>query len=795
MGDDLNILLSAMLDEPKSASNINKQIQEIQKKLKEINITLNVADIDKSLNDILDGIEKKTKRNSKLKVEFKSLDKTISDIKSLSKNLDSVFNDLQKIGKVKSLNQLYDNNGSVKGFTVQLESVKNGLKEISTYNVLGNFKKDIGEWEYGLKKVSSKITEVINKSNNIGKTKAKTNPMSGLQKAIDETVKAYKNGTLDIESYIKKMQSMIYDKNSNGTQYKNAFNSIPEKERITYVNNLNNALNKLSSNNVKQINEQKTLNSLQKQLNDISYKYEGFSNTNVSNGLQSQIDTLRTLNPQTNEYRLLLAEVKKQLQEYKNETINVANAEKNRISQQQTIANLQNKLNNVNGSNGSKLVSSASISEAQAMIDKLNGMTAGTVNYQNATKQATDAVNNLVRQGQQLNSVNVILRTMSQLFMLGSPIMIANRALREMMTTVNELNHSMTEIRLVSGMSYESVLKLRDGYNELGKTIGATTKQVMDSAIEFTRQGRSIAETQELLSSAIMGAKLSGTATADMTEYLTSAINGYSVSAKDAITVIDKLVAVDNSSASSMSELSIAMSRTAKSAQLAGVDISELIGYIGTISSVTRKSSETIGESLKTIFSRYQNVQLGKWDEDGIVASDVRKAMSAVNIEIMKTEDTFRDFSDVLNELSGKWDTLSQAEQSAVATAMAGVRQRENFLVLMDNMAMATDLTTTAMDSNGLAMDRYNIYLESTEAKLNTFKATLEGVWSNTLNSDTVNNLIEMATSVLQLVDNMGGLVPVLATVGTALASIKNVGGAKCCPHNTPTPIYFLCEV
>ena len=149
----------------------------------------------------------------------------------------------------------------------------------------------------------------------------------------------------------------------------------------------------------------------------------------------------------------------------------------------------------------------------------------------------------------------------------------------------------------------------------------------------------------------------------------------------------------------------------------------------------------------------------------------------------MATEDTFKGFSEVVGELTGKWKDLSDVEKSAVSNAFAGIRQRENFLVLMDNMSMATELTANSLDSNGLAMDRYNIYLESTEAKLSTLKTTLEETFIKTLNSDTVNSIIEMSTSILELSNRVGGLIPVLTGVGVIIAGFKNVGGAKCCPQ------------
>ena len=84
---------------------------------------------------------------------------------------------------------------------------------------------------------------------------------------------------------------------------------------------------------------------------------------------------------------------------------------------------------------------------------------------------------------------------------------------------------------------------------------------------------------------------------AEATKYLTSALKGYGMEAKDAINIVDKLTAVDMESAVSAGGIAEAMSRTASSAKIAGVEMDKLIGYISTVSEVTQKSEATIGES------------------------------------------------------------------------------------------------------------------------------------------------------------------------------------------------------
>jgi len=706
MNDELNIVISAMLDE-KSIENINSQIDNISKQLKPLSFSFAEGDFNNSLSDILNNF-------------IKATDKISSN------------------------------------------------------------------WSKALEGMGKKVDEVNKKVGDIGKNENKSiDSKTGLQNTLDKTILAYKEGLIEIEDYIEKLSSLMYKDDSSYTEN---FDNLPEKKRIEYIDKLTKALDDVSKSDDKALI---SLNNQKIKIEELASVYEKFKtqyssskfyDEGQSNDIATQIEGLKTLDPLTAQYSVSLATVSSQMKLYQ-QSVKDAISEDDKLAKALNDKELAIKRVNdkIQSLEGNKFVNSDQINRVKQMTSGLGGMTAGSTQLRNALKNTTYEVNSLVQKANSLNTLSTGLKTIGQLFMIASPVMLANKVLREMVSTVNELNKSMTDIRVVTGMSYDSVIKLRDGYNELGKSIGATTKQVMDSAIEFIRQGRSVADTNTLVQASVMGAKLAGIETASMTEYLTSAVNGYKVEAKEATSVIDKLIAVDNSAATSMSELSTAMARTANSAKMAGVDMDALLGYIGTISSVTRRSAETIGESMKTIFARYSNIKLGQFVDDGTVASDVRKALGAVNIELMATEDTFRDFSDVIDELSGKWGVLTAVERSAVATAVAGVRQRENFLVLMENMSMATDLTSKSLESNGLAIDRYGIYLGSTESKLNTLKATLEGVFNKTLGSDSLHLLIEAGTHILQITENLGGLVPVVGGLGLAIASIKKVGGAKCC--------------
>lgn len=84
----------------------------------------------------------------------------------------------------------------------------------------------------------------------------------------------------------------------------------------------------------------------------------------------------------------------------------------------------------------------------------------------------------------------------------------------------------------------------------------------------------------------------------------------------------------------------------------------------------------------KTIFARFGNIKAGKFidDETGESLNDIAKVLSQFGIALYNAEGNMNDVGNILSTLANKWDKLNDTERNALATAIAGVRQRENFL-------------------------------------------------------------------------------------------------------------------
>ena len=138
------------------------------------------------------------------------------------------------------------------------------------------------------------------------------------------------------------------------------------------------------------------------------------------------------------------------------------------------------------------------------------------------------------------------------------------------------------------------------------------------------------------------------------TEYLTSTLNGYKMSAQDAMSVVDKMSAVDLAAATSVEELALALQKTANMARTTGVELDEIIGMIATVSEVTRQAPEIIGTSFKTLFSRMTQVAAGKEiDDAGETLNDVEITLNRAGIALRSSKNDWRDMYDVLNDVAG----------------------------------------------------------------------------------------------------------------------------------------------
>lgn len=352
----------------------------------------------------------------------------------------------------------------------------------------------------------------------------------------------------------------------------------------------------------------------------------------------------------------------------------------------------------------------------------------------------------------------------------------------EMVSSVHEVDDALTDLKMATGVSDTQAQSLMDTYSQMGKELKATGVDIAKSSTEWLKQGKSIAEAQKLTEDSIILSKVGDLTSEESTKYLTSAMKGFKIEAKDALGIVDQLSAVDMASATDVGGLAEAMSKTAVTAQDAGIEMQRLIGYIATVGEVTQADMGSVGNAFKTIFTRMSDIKAGKFkliDEDGTTEtlSDVEQTLSNVGIDLRKTVTEYNDYGDVLDNLAAKWDSLSQVQQNALAKAFAGTRQAEVFRSLMSNYENAKKYMEIANDSSGYATEKFEAYKNSLSGSIEDFKNSFQSLSNTLISSDFLKGIVDAGTGALDILDSLIDKFDVLSSLATGIGIFQGLKG------------------
>lgn len=361
--------------------------------------------------------------------------------------------------------------------------------------------------------------------------------------------------------------------------------------------------------------------------------------------------------------------------------------------------------------------------------------------------------------------------TVASITLLHEAMNLLEQAARRVVNTAVDLDAQLTDLRMVTGDSYEEASRLVSEYNALAKELGSTTSQVLDAASEWLRQGKSISETTELIEQSMILSKVGAMEADTATQRLTSTMMGYKLSVDEVAGVVDRLTAVDMAAAVSADGIAEALSHTASSAYLAGLELDKIIAYLTVVQETTQKSASVVGESFKSIFARMGKVTNGDAVDDmGQDISKVEETLRSLGIELRKSESEFRDYDEVLDEVGQKWSTYSTVVQRQIATAFGGVYQSENFLALMNNYDKVAKYVDVAANSAGTAAEKFKAYQESVESHYNSMIASAEAFAKQSVPVEFINGLMDAGSAILDFLTYTELLKTALAALGSALA-------------------------
>lgn len=393
----------------------------------------------------------------------------------------------------------------------------------------------------------------------------------------------------------------------------------------------------------------------------------------------------------------------------------------------------------------------------------------GTVAFRNLTSDVSKTKLQLKESHSLLSSMG---DTLGKTIKWGISSSIMNNftgSIQKAYSYTKQLDESLTNIRIVSGESVENMAAFAQQANKAAQELGSTTTAYTDAALIYYQQGLKGSDVTERTNATIKMANVLGESADQVSSYMTAIWNNFDDGSKSLEHYGDVITALGATTASSSEEIAGGVEKFASVAETAGLSYEYATSALATVVATTRQSADTVGTALKTIFARIQGLKLGETLEDGTDLNKYSEALMKVGLSIKDQNGELKDMDDILDEMGEKWQTLEEDQKLALAQAVAGTRQYNQLVALMDNWDFMKTNLETAADATGTLNKQQEIYMESMEAHLNKLKSAQQNLYDGLFDSESFKDLLDVFTG---LTNGMASFVKGISGGGNALLGL-----------------------
>jgi TP901 family phage tail tape measure protein len=296
-------------------------------------------------------------------------------------------------------------------------------------------------------------------------------------------------------------------------------------------------------------------------------------------------------------------------------------------------------------------------------------------------------------------------------------IAAVSRGFQELVRTTIDVEKNLANINSILKQSESQLNSFKDTIFDIARNTGQTFGTVAEAALELSRQGLKAEEVTKRLNDALVLSRLSGLSAADSVSGLTAAINSFSSAGITSEQVLNKISAAAASAAVSDRDLIEGLKRSGSVAVASGVQFDELIGIIGALQERTARGGAVIGNSLKTIFVRIQDIEK-------------LKTLQGLGVQVTDLEGKVLSSSKVIENLGPVFAKLSQTAKVNLADDLVGKFQIAPFLALLEDynqkVSRSGEIAATSFNATNEAYQRNEALSKTLAAAINTATVNLK---------------------------------------------------------------------
>ena len=348
------------------------------------------------------------------------------------------------------------------------------------------------------------------------------------------------------------------------------------------------------------------------------------------------------------------------------------------------------------------------------------------------------------------------------------------RAFKEALQTLKEVDSELVTIQKVTDLSATQIKNLTSAVYGLASAYGRTADELLAMTSTFARAGFQ-EQLEEMTELAALTQNVGDLTGEEASKFIIAANAAWKLNGNmsSLMSIIDGMNEVTNHSANDFQALSQGISVAGSVFANAGESAQTFTAMLGTVVASTQRSGSEVARGLRTIAMNIRQIK-GELDDGEIIdessISDAAAALSSIGVSVSENGQ-LRKVSDVLTDLAEKWDNLTSAEQSYVASSLAGKRQANVLIALMQNYDEYYKEMENYANGAGSALRENEIYLDSWEAKTKMLKATWTEFVSSLVDTRVIKGGLDIAIHAVDLLNNKFVQTTLLVT---ALAKIAD---------------------
>lgn len=279
--------------------------------------------------------------------------------------------------------------------------------------------------------------------------------------------------------------------------------------------------------------------------------------------------------------------------------------------------------------------------------------------------------------------------------------------------TYTTFNQSMANTAAIAGATEEEYAALNDAARAAGKATSFTAAEAADALGYMALAGWDVATSTEALTPILQLAEATQADLATTSDQVTDSMSAMGVGIEDLQGYLDVVVQTNNSANTTASDLMDAFIKCGGAARAAGLDYQEAATALGILANNGTKGKKA-GTALNSMLVR-------------MTSNDTAlTAFRKIGVSVYDASGNMRDFKDILVDTNGALDGMTESEQNAYMSAIAGTNYYTQFQYLLEGVKDGADGTASSWDSLTDALDNSSGALEAMdESVMGTMQGAL----------------------------------------------------------------------